>query len=148
MAYSDNKIPANIYLFKVNNRNSLFKVFGQLWTYFTPFSDISIVDFEQINVSWDSNCVMVYFAKSGHFLIILKKFVSGKFPIGLSYLLNTLKSDFTPSAKNFRFDLSHFFIYRFPTIFVAALRKLNIKHGLEVFDTLRTYTDFRFISSF
>ena len=23
------------------------------WTYFTPFSNVSIVDFEQVNVSWD-----------------------------------------------------------------------------------------------
>ena len=33
--------PANIYLFKVNNRNT-----------FTPFSSVSIVDFEQVNVRW------------------------------------------------------------------------------------------------
>ena len=24
-----------------------------LWTYFIPFSTVSIIDFEQINISWD-----------------------------------------------------------------------------------------------
>ena len=35
-----------------------------LWTYFTPFSSISVVDFEQVNISWDSNktsfCSMLF----------------------------------------------------------------------------------------
>ena len=35
------------------------KFYCQLWTYFTPFSDVSIVDFEQVNVSWDSICMVV-----------------------------------------------------------------------------------------
>ena len=57
--------PANIYLFKVNNRNNrcekykmwnMFKVNSKntrttSLTYFTPFSSVSIVDFEQVNVS-------------------------------------------------------------------------------------------------
>ena len=39
--------PANIYFFKVNNRDK-----KTLWTYFTLFSSVSIVDFEQVIVSW------------------------------------------------------------------------------------------------
>ena len=31
-----------------------------LWTYFTPFSSGSIVDFEQVNVSWDGENISVY----------------------------------------------------------------------------------------
>ena len=40
------KYPAKIYLFKVNNRN-----IRTLETYFASFSSVSIVDFEQVNVS-------------------------------------------------------------------------------------------------
>ena len=67
--------PVNIYLFRVNNKNTrkryenLFKVnnkdtrttsmtlfwcfYCELLTYFTPFSSVSIVDFEQVSVGWD-----------------------------------------------------------------------------------------------
>ena len=56
--------PANIYLFKVNNRStrktcdrmtsvtSFWCFYWQLWIYFTPFSCVSIVDFEKVNASW------------------------------------------------------------------------------------------------
>ena len=51
--------PANIYLFKVNNKNtrktpvtSFWCFYCQLWTYFTPFSGVSLADFEQVHVSW------------------------------------------------------------------------------------------------
>ena len=70
--------PANIYLFKFNNKNSKnrceicskltietperrlmyftpFDVLMYFWTYFTPFSAVSVVDFEQVNISWDAN---------------------------------------------------------------------------------------------
>ena len=36
-----------------NDVNDVVLVF-LLLTYFTPFSCVSIVDFEQVNVSWDS----------------------------------------------------------------------------------------------
>ena len=66
---------ADIYLFKLSNRNTRKKVwnilkainentrttsmtsfwsFCQLWTYFTHFSTVSIVDFEKVNVSWET----------------------------------------------------------------------------------------------
>ena len=69
--YSGVPIPANIYLFKVNNRNTTKRCeicskltiktptwrhwrrsgfFGGFWTYFTPISSVYIVDFEQIDV--------------------------------------------------------------------------------------------------
>ena len=71
--YSEVPIPANIYLFKVNNRNTTKRCeicskltiktptrrhwrrsgfFGGFWTYFTPISSVYIVDFEQIDVRW------------------------------------------------------------------------------------------------
>ena len=71
---------ANVYLFKVNNRNSRKKVwimleainkntrtmsitsfwcfYCKLWTYFVPFSNVSIVDFEEVNVSWVSSVLV------------------------------------------------------------------------------------------
>ena len=66
--------PANIYLFKVNNKNTskevwnMFKVYNKnrttsstsfwwfyckLWTYFTPFSSVFIVEFDQVHVTWE-----------------------------------------------------------------------------------------------
>ena len=58
--YVTEYFPANIYLFKVNNRNtrkltslmSFCCFYCYLWTYFTPFSSVSIVNFKQVNVSW------------------------------------------------------------------------------------------------
>ena len=49
--------PAKIYLFKVNNRNTIdvgdvvLVFYYKLWTYFTLFSSVSIFVFEQVNVS-------------------------------------------------------------------------------------------------
>ena len=43
-------------MFKVDNKSASLKTFWVLfcllWTYFTPVSSVSIVDFEQVNVSW------------------------------------------------------------------------------------------------
>ena len=62
--FEKTRFPANIYLFKVNNRNtrkgyeictsfsSSWCFYSLLWIYFTPFSGVSIVDFEQVNVNW------------------------------------------------------------------------------------------------
>ena len=66
----DNRYQANIYLFKVNNRNNRkgCKICSKLtkkhfWrrsgvfivnlTYFPPSCSFSIVEFEQVNISWD-----------------------------------------------------------------------------------------------
>ena len=46
-------IPANIYLLKVNNRNTRKRC--EICSKFTPFSGVSIVDFEQVNVCWDKS---------------------------------------------------------------------------------------------
>ena len=61
---------ANMYLFKVNSENtrkmceictSLITLFTcLLWTYFTLFCSVSIVDFEQVNVCW------VFYVKNSH----------------------------------------------------------------------------------
>ena len=41
-------------IFKVNNKNiRTATITSKLWTYFTPFSSVSVVDFEQVNVSWE-----------------------------------------------------------------------------------------------
>ena len=46
-------------MLKVNNKNSRMTSMTSFWcfycgisTYFTPFSTVLIVDFEQVNVSW------------------------------------------------------------------------------------------------
>ena len=48
-------------MFKVDNKNIratsvtlLWCFYCQLWTYFTPFSSAFIIDFEQVNVSWEN----------------------------------------------------------------------------------------------
>ena len=54
-------------MFKVDNKNtrttsltSFWDFYCYLWTHFTRFSSVSIVDFEQVNVSWDN------FNRPGH----------------------------------------------------------------------------------
>ena len=39
-------------MFKVYPKNMFWYSYCKLWTYFTPFSSASIVDFEQVNVGW------------------------------------------------------------------------------------------------
>ena len=46
-------------MFKVNNKDtrttpivSFWYLYCQLWTYFTPFSGVSIVNFEQVNAGF------------------------------------------------------------------------------------------------
>ena len=84
--------PANIYLFKVNKRSTrkiawnMFKVNNkkprrrQTLTNFTPFPSVSIVDFEQVNVSWKTS-----------FSVIWKFF----YPSRLTYFMS-LVSFYTP----------------------------------------------------
>ena len=71
------KYPVGIYMSKVNNRNPRTRCeiyskltiknlndakrrFGvfivNIWTYFTPCSSVSVINFEQVNASLDSNC--------------------------------------------------------------------------------------------
>ena len=46
-------IAAGIYLHKVSNRNTrTWCLFCELWTYFTPYSSVSIVNFEHIIAGW------------------------------------------------------------------------------------------------
>ena len=80
----------SIYLFKVNKRittkrckiipkltiktqidvNDVVLVFyRQFWTYFTPFSTVSIADFEQVNVSWDGTSKIHYLFSHTHKII-------------------------------------------------------------------------------
>ena len=49
----DNTFPVNIYLFKVNNRNTskTCEICSKL-TIKAPFSCVFIVNFEQVNVNW------------------------------------------------------------------------------------------------
>ena len=50
--------PADIYLFKFNNRNirtkceKSLKLTTKFWTYFPPFPSFFLVDFEHVNVCW------------------------------------------------------------------------------------------------
>ena len=73
MTSNSMNLPANIYLFKVNTRNTRKRweicsklimktaewrqwyhtdIFMLTWTYSSPSYSVSIVDFEQVNVSW------------------------------------------------------------------------------------------------
>ena len=65
--YETRFIPGNIYLSKVNNRNTRksYEICSKLRietperrqlciSYFTSFSNVSIADFEHINVTWDT----------------------------------------------------------------------------------------------
>ena len=81
--FQSQTFPANIYLFKLCSRkrceicpNLTMKIPKQcqwlqlifscwcfycyLWTYFTPFSSLSIVDFGQVNVSWVSSLTHIH----------------------------------------------------------------------------------------
>ena len=40
---------------------SLMSVWCKIWTYFTPFSGVTIVDFKQINVSWGITRFLIFF---------------------------------------------------------------------------------------
>ena len=42
-------------MFKVNNKNTRMTSL----TYFTTFSSVSVVDFEQVNVSWVLNDILI-----------------------------------------------------------------------------------------
>ena len=62
-------IPTNVYVFKVNNRNSRkrFEIYSKLvfllftLNIFQTFFYCSLVDFEQVNVSWDISMVRALF---------------------------------------------------------------------------------------
>ena len=42
---------------KLTSSTSFWYFCCYLWTYFTPFSSVSIVDFEQVNISWEVNLI-------------------------------------------------------------------------------------------
>ena len=87
-------IPANIYLFKVINRDtrkrceiyseltikttkttsttSFWGFYCYLWTYFTPFSSVYIVDFAQKNVSWNIFKKIIYISSYCPWTVVLK----------------------------------------------------------------------------
>ena len=52
-------IPANIYVFKINNKNTRktsltsFGVFIVNFVLISHFFSVSVVEFEQVNVNWD-----------------------------------------------------------------------------------------------
>ena len=68
--------PVNIYLFKVDNKSTIKRceicsaltikapeLRHWLWTYFTPFSSVSVVNFKQVNVSWEMYNNLNYWQK-------------------------------------------------------------------------------------
>ena len=57
-------LPAGNYIFKVNNRNTRTRceICSTYWTYFTPCSSVSTVNFGQVNAGWLTvmiNCKLV-----------------------------------------------------------------------------------------
>ena len=66
-------LSANIYLFKFKHKNtrtksitSVWCFYGSLWTYFTHFSNVSIIYFELVNVTWLSafEILLMYHVKN------------------------------------------------------------------------------------
>ena len=90
-------------VFKVNNKNPrtsslpLFLCFCcELWTYFTPFSSASIVDFQQVNISWYSILLVfvvyhISVAWRGALWVVLKTVIKA------SQRIKLLRSLFYPS---------------------------------------------------
>ena len=72
--------PANIYLFKFNNRNTRkkYEIYSKLTirhqndVNLTRFSNVSIVEFEQENVFWVWNATKIIFKSSTTFSLIQK----------------------------------------------------------------------------
>ena len=51
-------------MFKINNKYTrTYEHVSHLWAYFTTFSSVSIVDFEQGNLSWDFVHSLLVFCK-------------------------------------------------------------------------------------
>ena len=70
-------------MFKVNNKNtrttsltSFWCFYCQLQTYFAPFSRISIADFEQINIGWESISELLFLCIAGN--VCLELFFNDK----------------------------------------------------------------------
>ena len=59
--------PPNICLLKVNNRSTRERCGTWSMMYFTHFSDVSIVDFEKVNVYWVSNEMLDRLSKKWSF---------------------------------------------------------------------------------
>ena len=93
--------PANICLFKFNNKNIRkrcetcskltmkrserrltylipFDVLKYFWTYFTPFSTVSVVDFEQVNISCDVPFISMLFQYPAKLLLSQHLLFSGQ----------------------------------------------------------------------
>ena len=85
--FLNNDIPVNIYLFKVNNRNTTKRceISSNLTikTYFTPFSSVSIVDWEQVNANRD------YYFLSLLLLLIYFVLTYNRIQISVSMLKNS-----------------------------------------------------------
>ena len=51
-------------MFKINNENTrTYEHISHHWAYFTPFSSVSIVAFEQVNLNWDFVYSLLVFCK-------------------------------------------------------------------------------------
>ena len=69
--------PFGIYLLKVNNRNS--KTRCKLWTYFTPCSSVSIVNFEHVIAGWEVSLPLIAYIESSEWLNIGTWLYNAKF---------------------------------------------------------------------
>ena len=49
-------------MFKVNNKDTrttpMASIYVFIWTYFTPCSSVSIFNFEQLNIGWETACML------------------------------------------------------------------------------------------
>ena len=70
-------------MFKVYNKDTIVGVFianFELWTYFTPYSSVSTVNFKKVNAGWE-NCRMMSMAD-----FLLSNFY-GVCYVGLEYVI-------------------------------------------------------------
>ena len=91
---------AGNYMFKVNNRNTVTRCeiyseltikiperrhwhrsgtfvvnFEQLWTYFTPCSSVSIVNFEQVNAGWEDSPKLAFIVAMYIFQLMISRWI-------------------------------------------------------------------------
>ena len=70
--------PANIYMFKVNNRNTRTTLLTPFWRFsftfaiFYTFSNVSVVGFGQVNVSWVSSFKDIFNFHVCLFILVFK----------------------------------------------------------------------------
>ena len=116
--------PANIYLFKANNRNTkkgakcsklttktlkTFQTLNKLCTYFAPFSSVSVAEFKQVNVSWARLQCNLLFSWNILFCYIFLSFFTRFFRSSLTLLVFCFS--YFGKTSGLSYNREHFFLY-------------------------------------